>query len=228
MSDMEETEGHAGPAAPHRVIGTPPPSPSLLASTEQPSTGEASTAVAEHGGAVISDEEAFKEHIEGLPPDDPRVIVHGQRVERIVAACFILAFIAGCGFIAAYVGLGVHTVDKTLRSNLALGVSLSVALAALGLGALLWVRHLMPNVEVVEERHDLRSDPKDRQAFESYFKEGTANSEFVKRPLVRRTLMLGTLPLLAVAGRAAPGPRSAARDEPAAYRVEPRSAAARL
>src|ERR1700722_17497456 len=197
MSDMEETEGHPSPAVPHRVIGTPPPSPSLLASAEQPSTGEASTAVAEHGGAVISDEEAFKEHIEGLPPDDPRVIVHGQRVERIVAACFILAFFAGCGFIAAYVGLGVHTVDKTLRSNLALGFSLSVALAALGLGALLWVRHLMPNVEVVEQRHDLRSDPADRQAFEGYFKEGTANSQFVKRPLVRRTLMLGTLPLLA-------------------------------
>ena len=172
MSDMEETEGHAGPAAPHRVIGTPPPSPSLLASTEQPSTGEASTAVAEHGGAVVSDEEAFKEHIEGLPPDDPRVIVHAQRVERIVAACFILAFIAGCGFIAAYVGLGVHTVDKTLRSNLALGFSLSVALAALGLGALLWVRHLMPNVEVVEERHDLRSDPKDRKAFEGILQRG--------------------------------------------------------
>jgi len=198
MSDMEETEGHVGPSAPHRVIGTPPPSPRLLASTEQPSTGGASTAVAEHGGAVISDEEAFQEHVEGLPPDDPRVIVHGQRVERIVAACFILAFIAGCGFIAAYVGLGVHTVDKTLRSNLALGFSLSVALAALGLGALLWVRHLMPNVEMVEQRHELRSETKDRQAFEEYFKEGAANSQFVKRPLVRRTLMLGTLPLLAI------------------------------
>ena len=35
MSDMEETEGHASgvPAAPHRVIGTPPPSPRLLGST---------------------------------------------------------------------------------------------------------------------------------------------------------------------------------------------------
>jgi len=32
MSDMEETEGHVGPAAPHRVIGTPPPSPRLLGS----------------------------------------------------------------------------------------------------------------------------------------------------------------------------------------------------
>ena len=42
MSDMEETEGAegaGGPVAPHRVIGTPPPSPRLLGST----------AVAEHG-----------------------------------------------------------------------------------------------------------------------------------------------------------------------------------
>jgi ubiquinol-cytochrome c reductase iron-sulfur subunit len=68
---------------------------------------------------------------------------------------------------------------------------------ALGLGALIWVRHLMPNVEVTQQRHDLRSDEKERRATEAYFKEGTANSQFVKRPLVRRTLMLGTLPLLA-------------------------------
>ena len=191
MSDMEETEGHAGsgvPAAPHRVIGTPPPSPRLLGSNALAEGGDGTGEVAEADDA---------QHIVGLPPDDPRVIVHAKRVERIVAACFTLAFIAGCGFIAAYVGLGVHTVDKTLRSNLALGTSLSVALLALGLGALLWVRHLMPDVEVVEERHELRSEEKDRKAFQEYFKQGTANSQFVKRPLVRRTLMLGTLPLLA-------------------------------
>ena len=97
--------------------------------------------------ALVSDEKEFQGHIDGLPPDDPRVIVHGRRAERVVAACFIIAFIAGCGFVAAYVGLGVHTVDKTLRSNLALGLSLSVTLLALGLGTLIWVRHLMPNVD---------------------------------------------------------------------------------
>ena len=69
-----------------------------------------------------------------------------------------IAVAAGCGFVAAYVGLGVHTVDKTLRSNLALGLSMSVMFLALGLGALIWVRHLMPNVEVTQQRHDLRSD----------------------------------------------------------------------
>jgi quinol---cytochrome c reductase iron-sulfur subunit len=196
MSDMDETEGTEGPGvpvAPHRVIGTPPPSPRLLGSDAPPREPGPKAAL-----ALVSDEEEFpQEQIEGLPPDDPRVIVHGRRAERVVAACFTLAFLAGCGFVAAYVGLGVHTVDKTLRSNLALGVSLSVTLLALGLGALLWVRHLMPNVETIQERHDLRSEEKERQATEAYFKEGTANSQFVKRPVVRRTLMLGSLPLLA-------------------------------
>jgi ubiquinol-cytochrome c reductase iron-sulfur subunit len=191
MSDMDETEGTEGsgvPVTPHRVVGTPPPSPRLVGSAAAPQG---------HEVIVLSDEEEFKELQAGLPPDDPRVIVRGRRAERVVAACFALTFIAGCGFVAAYVGLGVHTVDKTLRSNLALGLSLSITLLALGLGALIWVRYLMPDVEVEQERHDLRSDEKERQATEVVFKEGTAHSQFVRRPLVRRTLILGTLPLLA-------------------------------
>jgi ubiquinol-cytochrome c reductase iron-sulfur subunit len=193
MSDMDATQGTEGSGAsvaPHRVVGTPPPSPHLLGSAAVPQEPETP--------ALVADEKEFQdEHVEGLPPDDPRVVVRGQRAERIVALCFTFAFIAGAGFVAAYVGLGVHTVDKTLRSNLALGLSLSLSLLALGLGALVWVRYLMPNVETIQERHDLRSPEDERQATEAYFKEGTANSQFVKRPLVRRTLMLGTLPLLA-------------------------------
>ena len=197
MSDMDETEGSEGPLAPRRVIGTPPPTPRLLGST----------AVAEGGdGGEVSDETSRGEHIgdEVLVATVPEQ--RAKRVEKIIAGCFTFAFIAGCGFIAAYVGLevgsnrlgsGDSVVNAALRSNLALGTSLAVTLIALGLGALLWVRYLMPDVEVTEERHDLRSDTKDRQAFEQYFKEGASNSQFVKRPLVRRTLMLGTLPLLA-------------------------------
>ncbi len=202
MSDMDETEGAEGaegPVAPRRVIGTPPPAPRLLGPEDGPGTVSGSAGEA-------SDVAHSGEHFQGkLPTEDPDP-ARSKRTEKIVAACFILAFIAGCGFIAAYVGLevgsdrlgpGDNVVDAALRSNLALGTSLSVALLALGVGATLWVRQLMPNVEVVEERHELRSDPVDRQAFQEYFKEGAANSQFVKRPLVRRTLMLGTLPLLA-------------------------------
>jgi ubiquinol-cytochrome c reductase iron-sulfur subunit len=200
MSDMDETEspeGAEGPVAPRRVIGTPPPAPRLLGSTAVDEGRDA---------GQVRDEIGDGEHFQGDLPTAPVDEAHAKRVEKIVAACFVIAFLAGCGFIAAYIGLevgsdrlgsGDNVVDAALRSNVALGTSLSVTLLALGLGALLWVRHLMPNVEVVEERHELRSDTVDRQAFQEYFKEGAANSQFVKRPLVRRTLMLGTLPLLA-------------------------------
>ncbi len=193
MSDIEETEGSEasegaeGPAARRRVIGTPPPTPSLLGSGDG-GTGRAADVPS--GGVAVA--EHAEEH--PAPELDP---VHTSRAEKVVAACFIFAFISGCGFVAAYVGIGVRSVDGALRSNLALGTSLGLALFALGLGALLWVRHLMPDVEIVEQRHELRSAETDRKAFEQVFKEGTANSQFVKRPLVRRTLMLGTLPLIA-------------------------------
>ena len=194
MSDMEETEGHAEvpeiPAAPRRVIGTPPPSPRLLGSGD----GGAEAAAQEHtsGGVAIVEHEGDK------LPEESDYPSHANNAEKIVAACFLIAFVAGCGFIAAYVGLGVHSVDKVFRSNLALGLSLSVALLGLGFGALIWVRQLMPDVEMIEQRHDMRSTDAERAAFEEYFDEGTEASQFVKRPIVRRTLMLATLPLVAI------------------------------
>jgi ubiquinol-cytochrome c reductase iron-sulfur subunit len=202
MSEMEEAPGASGPGesagtpelpelreghgvASRRVIGTPPPAPRLLAGD-----GEAQQA---HGGGV-----AVAEPAEEKLPTEPEYPQHARNAEKIVVFCFLLAFLAGCGFIAAYVGLGVHSVDKVWRSNLALGLSLSVTLLGLGFGALIWVRHLMPDAEVIEERHEMRSDPADRAAFDEYFKEGAAASQFVRRPMVRRTLMLATLPLAAI------------------------------
>jgi len=180
MSDMEEIGGPEVPERPHRVIGTPPPTPPLLGSGHE----------AGGGGEVEPAEERL--------PSESDFPSQANNAEKIVAWSFLLAFIAGCGFIAAYVGLEVHSLDATLRSNLALGISLSVALLGLGLGALIWVRQLMPDAELTEIRHDPRSPTKDRQAFEEYFAEGTAASQFVKRPIVRRTLMLATLPLAAI------------------------------
>ena len=174
MTDIPSAEEPTGPVAPHRVIGTPPLEPRLLSSGEPEEPAE-----------------------DTLPsePDDP---IRAKRAERVVATSFLIAFLAGCGFVAAYVGLEVHSVDATFRSNLALGLSLSVALVGLGFGALIWVRHLMPDVETEEERHDLRSDPAERQAFQQYAIEGARASQLGKRPLVRRTLLLATAPLAAL------------------------------
>jgi ubiquinol-cytochrome c reductase iron-sulfur subunit len=186
MSDMEEVEGPEGPVAPHRVIGTPPPTPRLLGSGDGAAEGPADGPSTE------------VEPTEERMPSEPDYPSHASNAEKIVATCFLLAFLAGCGFIAAYIGLEVGSVDSAFRSNLALGLSLSVALLGLGFGALIWVRHIMPDYEMVEERHEMRSSDADRAAFAEYFAEGTAASQFVKRPIVRRTLMLATLPLAAI------------------------------
>jgi ubiquinol-cytochrome c reductase iron-sulfur subunit len=166
------------PTGPRRVIGTPSPAPKAVDVPAEPSQPEFSAG-----------------------PEDPK---RAKRAERIVAALFGLAFLAGCGFIAAYVGLeigntttphGANAVVAAMRSNYALGTCLSIALLALGAGSIIWVRHLTPNIEIEEERHDLRSSSEDRKAFKRDFAEGAAISQVTKRPLVRRTLLLATAPL---------------------------------
>src|SRR5580700_4007168 len=172
MSEIEE------PSGPRRVIGTPSPAPVAVDTAEKPA-----------GPALVTD-----------PPDK----AHASRAELLVAALFVLAFLAGCGFIAAYIGIevgegnippGASAVDAAFRSNLALGLALSVVLLALGTGSMIWVRHLTPNIEIEEERHELASAPGDRAAFKAEFADGAAISQFTKRPLLRRTLLLATLPL---------------------------------
>ncbi len=175
MSD-DVYEEPQGPVVPHRVVGTPQPGPKLLGSPEQ-------TAEVEPAQDRLPSE---------LKPEDK---AHADRVEKVIAFLFILAFLAGCGFIAAYVGLEVHSVDAVFRSNLALGLSLSVVLLCIAAGSLLWVRHLMPDTEMEEERHDMRSTDADRAAFQDYAVEGGRASQVGKRSLARRTLMLATAPL---------------------------------
>ena len=176
---MSETDV---PRGPHRKVGTPSPTPRAVdTETEEPPTP------AEAGYS--------------LDPEDP---VRAKRAERLVALLFVIAFLAGCGFIAAYVGIEVgkasippyaNAVVAALRSNLALGTTLSIALLALGAGSMIWVRHLTPDIEIEEERHELQSQPEDRKEFQREFAEGAAITQITKRPLLRRTMLLATAPL---------------------------------
>ena len=179
MSEIKEPSGH------RRLIGTPSSAPAALDRLpDKGGNGQGDDALA----ALVTD------------PEDLR---RAKRIERIVALCFIIAFFAGVGFIAAYVGIEVgpsaasnsDLIDEAFRSNLALGLSLSIALLAIGTGSMLWVRHLTPNIEVVEHRHELRSAPEERAKFEEDFKQGAQISQFTKRPLLRRTMLLATAPL---------------------------------
>ena len=171
------TPAHAEPEirrAPHRVIGTPPPA-------------QARTLLAEDGAARPPAERELP-----AGPEDP---ARAKRVEKLVAACFIIAGLAGLAFLVFYGTIGVDSLTGALHSNLALGSSMALMFLLLGVGATLWVRHLMPEVELTEQRHPMASTPQEREAFKETFEEGADASQFVKRPLVRRSLIAATLPL---------------------------------
>jgi len=175
------TASGSGPAGPQgrrgrrRVIGTPPPA-------------TARTLLAADEGA------ARREVARELPaePENPR---KAKTAEKIVASCFIIAALAGFAFLVFYGTIGVGSLNDALHSNLALGGSMGLMFLLLGIGATLWVRHLMPTVELTEQRHPLASTPEDRAAFKKTFDEGTEASQFVKRPLVRRSLLIATVPM---------------------------------
>jgi ubiquinol-cytochrome c reductase iron-sulfur subunit len=168
-----ETEGRP---IPHRVIGTPPPVASRTMLAGQGDGGGEHPVVRE------------------LPadPDNP---AQAKKVEKVVAACFVLAMLAGFGFLVAYSIIGVGNLTAVLHSNLALGGLLSIVFLLLGIGATLWVRHLMPAVERTELRHPMASTPEEKAAFKETFIEGAEASQFVKRPIIRRTLIGATIPL---------------------------------
>jgi ubiquinol-cytochrome c reductase iron-sulfur subunit len=174
--------------APRRVIGTPPPSRGLLADLGQAGRGD-------RGGASGGPGEDEAPELPADPPDPAAA----RGWERVAALLFILAAIAGAGFIAAYVGLEVqgkgNVLVAVLRSNLGLGTSLAVAFLALGAGFTIWVKYIMPPAEIAEERHPMASTDEDRAAFAKTFIAGTEASQITKRPLLRRTLIAATLPV---------------------------------
>jgi ubiquinol-cytochrome c reductase iron-sulfur subunit len=125
-------------------------------------------------------------------PDNPLAT---KRAERIVALCFFISFLGSAAFIASYVIFQVHSVDAALRSNLALGASTTITFLGLSVGAVAWVRWLMPSTKRTQERHLLASNRETRQSFEHAFTGGTDESQFVRRPLLRRSLLLALSPL---------------------------------
>jgi quinol---cytochrome c reductase iron-sulfur subunit len=184
LDGLEGIDGHGAaggePAETRRrVIGTPPPAEARsMLQTPRPGTP---------GGPPPPRRRELPSD-----PDDP---VTAKRAELIVAACFLIATLAGLGFIAAYVIFPVHTVAGTQRSNLALGLTMGLTFLALAAGAVIWVRQIMPWAELTEARKPLRSSDEDRAEFKETFEEGADASQIVKRPLLRRTLIAATVPV---------------------------------
>jgi ubiquinol-cytochrome c reductase iron-sulfur subunit len=140
----------------------------------------------------------------GLPPHryrlsdtDPRA---ARRVERQVAGMFGLSVLGTLGLIVAYFVFGLDgTLGSVRASTLALGVAMGVSLLGIGLGAVHWAKALMPDDELIDERHPMRGTDSDREQAVEILKTGSAESGLGRRPLIR-TSLLGALALFPLPG----------------------------
>ncbi|MEU3895703.1 Rieske 2Fe-2S domain-containing protein [Streptomyces sp. NPDC045251] len=166
---------------------------------------------AEHGGAhapkPADDKNPFADP--GLPPHEHRIQDIDERAakrsERAVALMFTVSMLATIGFIASFVAIPhdksiyVWPIGHINAMNLALGLTLGVALFAIGAGAVHWARTLMSDEEVADERHPIEAPPETRAKVHADFKQGARESVIGRRKLIRNT-MLGALTLVPLSG----------------------------
>ncbi len=146
----------------------------------------------------------------GLPPHqwrptdvDPRM---EKRAERQVAGFFLLSMLCAVLFLVSYFTFDIgssaqhDSIGGLGASNVALGLTLGLALLLIGVGVIQWARKLMGDEEIVEMRHPAASSPEDRAATLAALEAGAEESGIGRRPLVRNTLLgaVGILLLPAV------------------------------
>lgn len=159
------------------------------------------------GGATAVAEDPFADP--GLPPHEHRQQDiderAAQRSERTVALLFTVSMLATVAFIASYVALPVDKyiyvfpIGHISALNFALGLTLGIALFAIGAGAVHWARTLMSDVEIADERHAIEASPEVKAKVLDDFAAGAKESGFGRRKLARNTLF-GALALVPLSG----------------------------
>jgi ubiquinol-cytochrome c reductase iron-sulfur subunit len=131
---------------------------------------------------------------------DPRM---ARRAERQVAAMFVLSMLFVVLFVVAYVAIDKTTIvyipvmGEVNFSQVALGFTLGAAVFLIGAGAIQWAKKLMPDVEVVQERHDMASPKDDTNLAAANYERGKEESGFARYTIIRRTL-IGALALFPI------------------------------
>lgn len=134
-----------------------------------------------------------------------------KRAERQVAAMFGIAALLSIVFVVAYLLIPIEATFLNFNaSNLVLGLCLGGGLTLMGVAAIHWAKKLMYYHEITEERHPSASTPEDREASLAAFYQGTEESGFGRRTLIRTSMvaslaMLG-LPTVVLLGDLGPVP----------------------
>lgn len=132
------------------------------------------------------------EHIHRKADTDP---IAAQRAERQVAILFSLSaagtllFMYSFFFINEDLFVFLPILGSTNAQQLGIGLGVAFGLLFIGFGAVHWAKTLMPDQEVIAQRHELRSPDEDRADFIKTAKEGAAEAGLGRRPLIKRTLV---------------------------------------
>ncbi|MBO3129618.1 ubiquinol-cytochrome c reductase iron-sulfur subunit [Dermatophilus congolensis] len=154
-----------------------------------------SEAVSLNSGHVVGDggiPERFTNP--GLPPHQPRHAdldpKAAKRAERQVLFFFTLSILGTIGFVIAYFAIDRSTLffmpffGYVSLLHTVIGVCMGLSLLGIGLAAVHWAKTLMPEEEVVEQRHVLRSSDEDRIGFAETLSEGAKGAQLGRRPMI--------------------------------------------
>ena len=131
---------------------------------------------------------------------DPKA---ARRAERQVSAMFLLSMLFVVLFVVAYIGIDKTTTvyipvfGEVGASQIALGLCLGASVLLIGAGAIQWAKKLMPDVEVVQQRHEMASPTEAGDEAAANYQRGKEESGFARFTMIRRTL-IGALVLFPI------------------------------
>jgi len=145
----------------------------------------------------------------GLEPHEPRITdidpKAADRVERQVSGMFGVATLLVLGACVAYFAVPRDSILEFgplsgNANNMIIGLCIGLALFLIGAGAIQWAKKLMVDEEISEDRHAAHSSPEQIAEITEAFKQGTAESGFGRRKMIRNSLIgaLGVLGLPAI------------------------------
>lgn len=135
-----------------------------------------------------------------------------KRAERTIAAVFLLGFLSAVAFIVVFCGAvpfewrlpGAGNQNFMYFTPL-IGSLLGLSLACVGIGVILWAKWLLPEEEVVQDRHDGASDLTEQILVSGTLISGYQDLGLARRSMLKTTLglaggALGLVPLVALVG----------------------------
>ncbi|MFC7374298.1 Rieske 2Fe-2S domain-containing protein [Brachybacterium sp. GCM10030267] len=157
----------------------------------------------------------------GLPPHVHRQAdespAAAKRAERLVAGMFLLSVLGTAIFIAAYfvvtpTGTNLFAAQASPEalwwSNLITGLGLAIAVFFIGAAAVHWAKTLMPDEEMVEERHAIRGSEETREVAAGIITDGLNESGIGRRPVIVTAMVaaMAALPVAVLAPLSTLGP----------------------